>query len=64
MKEKPEPPTDPVLEEIYRMKAEFNAQFNSLEELNAYLREIEKKRKHAAGNISPHRHRHLTLKKE
>ena len=40
MKEKPEPQTDPVLEEIYRMKEEFNAQFNSLEELNAYLKEV------------------------
>ncbi len=38
MKEKPQPPTDPVLEEIYRMKAEFNAQFNSIEELSAYLK--------------------------
>lgn len=45
MKEKPNPPTDPVLEEIYRMKAEFNAQFNSMEELNAYLKEIEKREK-------------------
>ncbi len=40
MKEKPEPQTDPVLEEIYRMKAEFNAKFNSLEELNAHLKEV------------------------
>ncbi|MDE0483622.1 MAG: hypothetical protein OXI67_13655 [Candidatus Poribacteria bacterium] len=45
MKEKPDPPTDPVLEEIYRMKAEFNAEFNSMEELNAYLKEIEKREK-------------------
>jgi hypothetical protein len=28
MKEQLDPPTDPILEEIYRMKAEFNAQFN------------------------------------
>ncbi len=40
MKEKPDPPTDPVLEKIYREKAEFNAQFNSMEELNAYLKEV------------------------
>ncbi len=40
MKEKPEPSTDPVLEEIYRRKAEFNAQFNSMEELSAYLKEV------------------------
>jgi hypothetical protein len=45
MKEKPEPPTDPILEEIYRMKAEFNAQFNSMEELSAHLKEIEKREK-------------------
>ena len=45
MKEKPEPPTDPVLEEIYRMKAEFNAQFNSMEELNAYLKEVNAREK-------------------
>ncbi len=45
MKEKPEPQTDPVLEEIYRMKAEFNAQFNSLEELNAYLKEVNAREK-------------------
>ena len=45
MKEELDPQTDPILEEYYRMKAEFNAQFNSLEELNAYLRKIEKKEK-------------------
>ncbi len=45
MKEKPEPPTDPVLEEIYRMKEEFNAQFNSMEELNAYLKEVNAREK-------------------
>ena len=40
MKEKPEPTTDPVLEEIYRMKAEFASQFNSMEELIAHLKEV------------------------
>ena len=45
MKEKPDPPTDPILEEIYRMKAEFNAQFNSIEELNAYLMAIQEREK-------------------
>ena len=45
MKEKPEPPTDPVLEEIYRMKAEFNAQFNSMEELIAHLKEVNAREK-------------------
>ena len=33
--------TDPILEECYRMKEEFNAQFNSVEELSAYLRKIQ-----------------------
>ncbi len=38
MKEDLENYTDPILEECYRMKAEFNAQFNSMEELSAYLK--------------------------
>lgn len=38
MKEIPEDYTDPILEECLRMKAEFNAQFNSMEELSAYLK--------------------------
>ena len=42
MKEQPEPQTDPILEECYRMKAEFSAQFNSLEELYDYLKAREK----------------------
>ena len=33
--------TDPILEECYRMKEEFNAQFNSVEELSAYLRKVQ-----------------------
>lgn len=37
MKEQLEPQTDPILEECYRMKAEFAAQFNSIEELYDYL---------------------------
>ncbi|MCG9127758.1 type II toxin-antitoxin system VapC family toxin [Candidatus Poribacteria bacterium] len=45
MKEESIPPTDPILEEIYRMKEEFNAQFNSLEELFAYLKDEETKAK-------------------
>ena len=45
MKEKPDPPTDVILEEIYRMKAEFNAQFNSMEELSAHLKEVNKREK-------------------
>ncbi len=45
MKEQPEPLTDPVLEEIYRMKAEFAAQFNSMEELIAHLKEVNAREK-------------------
>ena len=45
MKEKPDPPTDPILEECYRMKAEFAAQFNSMEELTAYLKEVNAREK-------------------
>ncbi len=45
MKEKLDTKTDPILEECYRMKEEFNAQFNSMEELSAYLMEIEKQEK-------------------
>ena len=41
MKEDYENYTDPILEECYRMKEEFNAQFNSLEELSAHLREVQ-----------------------
>ena len=48
MKEKPKNYTDPVidytdpmLEECYRMKEEFAAKFNSLEELSAHLREVQ-----------------------
>ena len=50
MKEHVEPKTDPILEECYRMKAEFAAQFNSIEELYDYLKAREKKRK-AQGKI-------------
>ena len=45
MKEQLEPQTDPILEECYRMKAEFSAQFNSLEELYNYVKAKEKKRR-------------------
>ena len=45
MKEKPDIQTDPILEEYYRMKEEFNAQFNSMEELTAYLMEIQEREK-------------------
>ena len=33
--------TDPMLEEYYRMKEEFAAQFNSVEELSAHLRQVQ-----------------------
>ena len=42
MKEQLEPQTDPILEECYRIKAEFAAQFNSVEELYDYLKAREK----------------------
>ena len=45
MKEKPDPPTDAILEECYRIKAEINDQFNSMEELSTYMKEIEKREK-------------------
>ncbi len=45
MKEKSDPPTDPILEEIYRMKAEFAAKFNSMGELTAHLKEVNKREK-------------------
>ena len=50
MKEHVELQTDPILEECYRMKAEFAAQFNSIEELYDYLKAREKKRR-AQGKI-------------
>jgi predicted nucleic acid-binding protein len=50
MKEQPEPQTDPILEECYRMKAEFAAQFNSIEELYDYLKAREKEGK-AQGRV-------------
>ena len=42
MKKQSEPQTDPILEECYRIKAEFSAQFNSIEELYDYLKAREK----------------------
>ena len=33
--------SDPILEECYRMKEEFNAKFDSLEELTAHLRQVQ-----------------------
>ena len=47
MKEKVEVDTytDTVLEECYRMKEEFNAQFNSMKELSDYLKAENEKRK-------------------
>ena len=43
VKEKPDTRTDPVLEECYRMKEEFAAQFNSAQELYDYLKAEQKK---------------------
>ena len=50
MKEQQEPQTDPILEECYRIKAEFSAQFNSIEELYNYLKAKEKERR-AQGRV-------------
>ena len=50
MKEHLDPQTAPILEECYRTKAEFAAQFNSIEELYDYLKAKEKKRR-AQGKI-------------
>lgn len=33
--------TDPILEECYRIKEELSAQFNSVEELSAYMRKVQ-----------------------
>lgn len=43
MKEKHDTHVDPVLEECYRMKAEFAAQFKSAQELYDYLKAEQKK---------------------
>lgn len=54
MKEKQHPPMDPVLEECYRMKAEFNAQFKTMQELVDYLKTENMKNKAAGWKyISP-----------
>ena len=50
MKEQLEPQTDPILEECYGIKAEFSAQFNSIEELYDYLKAREKERE-AQGKV-------------
>ncbi len=54
MKEKKHPPMDPVLEECYRMKEEFAAQFKTMQELVDYLK-VENIKNKAAGwkYISP-----------
>ena len=43
MKDKIDPRMDPILEECYRMKEEFAAQFNSAQELYDYLKAEQKK---------------------
>ncbi len=53
MKEKPDLPTDPILEEYFRIKEEFNAQFNSMEELSAYLKEVNKREKALGRKYKP-----------
>ena len=58
MKEDPKTYTDPVinyadpmLEECYRMKEEFAAQFNSVEELSAHLRQVQEECKRQGMNV-------------
>lgn len=41
----PETYTNPILEECYRIKAEISAQFNSMDELYAYLKAIQEEEK-------------------
>ncbi len=54
VKEKQHPPMDPVLEECYRMKAEFNARFKTMQELVDYLKAENIKNKAAGWKyISP-----------
>ena len=64
MKEKLDPPTDPILEECYRMKAEFAAQFNSMEELTAYLKEVNAREKARGRKYIPAPPTHLTFLKK
>ena len=59
MKEEQHPPMDPILEECYRMKAEFNARFKTMEELVDYLKAENKKNKAEGWKyISPPAKRH------
>ena len=51
MKEIPEDYTDPILEECYRMKEAFNAKFNSIEELSAYLKARTKRAQTTRGKV-------------
>ena len=41
----PETYTNPILEECYRIKSEISAQFNSMDELYAYLKAIQEEEK-------------------
>ena len=53
MKEKPDTRTDPILEECYRIKEEFSAQFNSMEELYDYAKANQKKWKALGFKYAP-----------
>ena len=53
VKEKLDTRTDPVLEECYRMKEEFAAQFNSTQELYDYLKANQKKFKALGWKYAP-----------
>ncbi|MDE0425851.1 MAG: type II toxin-antitoxin system VapC family toxin [Candidatus Poribacteria bacterium] len=56
MKEKPDIRMDPVLEECYRMKEEFAAQFKSAQELHDYLKAEQKKFKALGWKYLPPSH--------
>ncbi len=50
----PETYTDPILEECYRIKAELNAKFKTLEELFAYIRAGEEEDKRNGIKYTPY----------
>ena len=53
MKEQLDPQTDPILEECFRMKEEFNAHFNSMEALSAYLKKVNARAKARSRKYRP-----------
>ena len=53
MKEKPDPQTDPILEECYRIKEAFAAKFHSAQELYDYLKARQNKYKALGWKYAP-----------